>query len=117
MWRRYRGRYSGAENPPAPRVGGFGSPPVIAGSGAVTVDQETFDFGKMDAGESGSHEFVLTNRGDKTHTLNLGSTSCSCTVSEIKDNELAPGNRPKRGHMALQGAFWPLPTERDDHHQ
>lgn len=61
----------------------------------VTVDQEEFNFGKMDASEEGKHEFIFTNRGDRSLAINPGSTSCSCTVSEIKDNDLAPGQSTK----------------------
>lgn len=65
-------------------------------SGAqVTVDQDEFNFGKLDASENGKHEFVLTNRGDHAVTLNPGSTSCGCTVSEIQKNELNPGESTK----------------------
>ena len=77
-----------------PWKGGVETPPS-AGSGHVTVDRDEFDFGKMDASEKGTHDFVITNRGDRPLTLNLGSTSCSCTVSEIKDRELAPGQSTK----------------------
>ena len=66
-----------------------------AGGSQVAVDQEEFDFGKMDSSENGKHEFIFTNRGDHSLTLNPGSTSCSCTVSEIKDNDLAPGQSTK----------------------
>ena len=68
-----------------PWVGGIGTP-LSNGSGQVAVAEEEFDFGKMDAHENhgeGKHEFTFTNRGDKTLTLSRGSTSCSCTVSEI----------------------------------
>ncbi len=61
----------------------------------MSVDQEEFDFGQMDYREKGSHEFVFTNRGDETLTLNPGTPTCSCTISEIKDNELAPGQSTK----------------------
>lgn len=77
-----------------PWIGGFGTPPSVD-SGRVTVDHETFDFGKMDSTEDGTHDYIFTNRGDKKLTLNHGSTSCSCTVSEIKDSELAPGESTK----------------------
>ena len=77
-----------------PWNGGVGTPPS-AGGGHVAVDQDEFDFGKMDFREDGKHEFVFTNRGDRDLTLNPGSSSCSCTVSEIKDDELAPGQSTK----------------------
>ena len=69
--------------------------PPSAGGGQVSVDQEEFNFGRMDSSQDGKHLFVFTNRGDKILTLNLGSTSCSCTVSELKDHELEPGQSTK----------------------
>ena len=54
-----------------PWKGGVGSPPSPSG-GQVSVDQEEFDFGKMDYRENGKHEFTFTNRGDQTLTLNPG---------------------------------------------
>ena len=73
-----------------PWKGGFGTPPIASG-GQVSVEEQEFDFGKMDSHENGKHEFTVANHGDRTLTLNPGTTSCSCTVSEIKDGELAPG--------------------------
>jgi len=70
----------------------------------VTVDNEDFDFGKMDVSENGSHDFILTNRGDQPITVSLGSTSCSCTVSEIQDSTLAPGKSDQDPrYLAIQG--------------
>ena len=73
-----------------PWKGGIGTPPTASG-GQVTADEQEFNFGRMDSRENGRHEFTVTNHGDHTLTLNPGLTSCGCTVSEIKDNELAPG--------------------------
>ncbi len=61
----------------------------------MVLDAEEFNFGKLDVREDGRHEFLLTNRGDRNLTLHSGSTSCSCTVSEIKDGILAPGQSTK----------------------
>ena len=69
--------------------------PQPAAKSQLTIDQDEFNFGKMDYSEEGKHEFVITNRGDHALTLTPGSTSCACTVSEIKDNELAPGQATK----------------------
>ena len=69
--------------------------PPPPGSGQVAVDQDEFDFGKLDSKENGKHEFVLTNRGDNLLTLTPGATSCTCTVSEIKVNKLPPGQSTK----------------------
>ncbi len=77
-----------------PWVVGLGIP-TSDGGGRVSVDQDEFNFGKMYTTEVGKHEFIFTNRGDKTLILSLGASSCSCTVSEIKDGELAPGQSTK----------------------
>jgi hypothetical protein len=73
---------------------GAGSPPPTS-SGQLAIDQLQFNFGKLDSSQDGKHEFVITNRGDHPLTLSPGSTSCRCTVSEIKDQELAPGQSTK----------------------
>ncbi len=73
-----------------PWSGGPGAPAPPSG-GHVVVDEDEFDFGRMDISEDGKHEFNVTNRGEKTLTLNAGASSCSCTLSEIKDSELPPG--------------------------
>ena len=61
----------------------------------ASVNEDEFDFGKRDTSENGEHEFTVTNRGDRTLTLNHGHSSCSCTVSEIKEGRLAPGQSTK----------------------
>lgn len=77
-----------------PWKGGFGAPPAPTG-GSVSLTEDEYNFGKMDAHENGKHEFTITNRGDRKLTLNPGSSSCSCTVSEIKDSEVEPWHRPR----------------------
>ena len=78
-----------------PWKGGGGSAEASTGGGRAAVDQDEFNFGKMDFREDGKHEFTITNRGDQVLTVDLGSTSCKCTVSEIKDSQLAPGQSTK----------------------
>jgi len=77
-----------------PWKGGVGIPSAPSG-GRATVDHEEFDFGKLDIGDSGKHEFTITNRGDQPLTLSPGASSCGCTVSEIKDSEVPPGQSTK----------------------
>ncbi|HIM31554.1 MAG TPA: DUF1573 domain-containing protein [Planctomycetes bacterium] len=43
------------------------------------VNGETFDFGEEPRGASGSHTFVIRNRGDKPLELLIGETTCKCT--------------------------------------
>jgi hypothetical protein len=73
-----------------PWQGGVGSRPLPEG-GEVSVDEVEFNFGRLEVKQNDKHEFKITNKGDSKLILNKGITSCSCTVSEIKDSELAPG--------------------------
>jgi hypothetical protein len=77
-----------------PWVGGVGSPPPDSGGEAI-ADADEFNFGRKDVSEDGRHEFTITNRGDRKLTLNMGTTSCRCTVSSIEKNVLAPGESTK----------------------
>ena len=57
----------------------------------VVVDREEFEFGTMDVKAEAKHSFILTNRGGGTLELTAGETSCGCTLSEIEDGRIAPG--------------------------
>jgi hypothetical protein len=59
---------------------------------AVVEGGETYDFGVMSSDESRSHTFVIRNEGTAPMTIRLGQTSCKCTVSGLKKNELPPGD-------------------------
>jgi hypothetical protein len=63
----------------------------FAGPKVVVVDGSTFDFGKMDRHAEGEHVFVIRNDGNRPLTLEKGQTTCKCTMSEMKDGELQPG--------------------------
>ncbi len=61
------------------------------GGAKVAVDADAFDFGEMDSSKDGSHDFKFTNKGDSPLRLAKGASSCRCTVGEIADAEVAPG--------------------------
>lgn len=61
----------------------------------AVFEQTEYDFGSMDMEAEGYHDFVVINRGDGPLKLTAGETSCRCTLSEIKDEELAPGESTK----------------------
>lgn len=48
-------------------------------------------FGMMQHGETMSHDFVIRNVGDSPLTLDLGDSSCTCTVGELDSSLLPPG--------------------------
>lgn len=55
------------------------------------VDQREFEFGTMDAHAERQHAFTIKNVGRAPLELTAGDTSCSCTMSELKQNTLGPG--------------------------
>jgi hypothetical protein len=59
----------------------------------VVVNGELHDFGRMDRLSKMTHAFIVRNDGDAPLTLEKGSTSCKCTVSDLKDNSLPPGEQ------------------------
>ena len=50
-----------------------------------------FEFGTMKHGESMSHSFVFRNIGDGPLNLDMGESTCKCTVGELKSSVLKPG--------------------------
>jgi hypothetical protein len=63
-------------------------------SGAVPraeVAEAHYDFGTMQRGTKKSHEFVIRNVGAAPLKLRAGTTSCKCTLSEVSETPLPPG--------------------------
>lgn len=74
------------------RVGDFrpGATARIDGPvGEVDVGETVHAFGTVATGGSGTHDFVVRNRGKGPLTLRRGATSCTCTISgfEAADGE------------------------------
>lgn len=55
------------------------------------VDGNEFRFGTMQHGESMSHSFIFRNIGDGPLTLDLGHTTCKCTLGKLESSVLKPG--------------------------
>jgi hypothetical protein len=91
FWRLRQVPWSGdpvdsAPRPPERPAGGPRGP-----APKVAVDQEEYDFGAMDYGAEGEHEFIFKNVGDAPLELTAGPTTCRCTVSEVNHNQVLPG--------------------------
>lgn len=68
--------------------------PKIAAKGPypkAVVEKPRYNFGEMAVGQSLSHKFVLKNEGEVPLEVKKGTTTCKCTLSEMKDNTVAPG--------------------------
>ena len=56
-------------------------------------DKDTWDFGEIKVGSRISHEFILENQTQDELKIKNVSTSCGCTVAEVKKKILAPGEK------------------------
>ncbi|MDV6031321.1 MAG: DUF1573 domain-containing protein [Phycisphaera sp. RhM] len=58
---------------------------------AELAGERVHDFGAMSPNSKGSHQFIVKNVGDGVLRLELGASTCKCTLGSLKNNELAPG--------------------------
>ncbi|WP_253154061.1 DUF1573 domain-containing protein [Stieleria tagensis] len=58
---------------------------------AELQSDKNYDFGAMAPGTKGTHEFVIKNTGAEPLKLELGASTCKCTLGSLKDSELMPG--------------------------
>jgi len=68
--------------------------PKVAASGPypkAVVENPRYHFGEMAVGQSLSYKFVLKNEGEAPLEVKKGNTTCKCTLSEMKENSVAPG--------------------------
>ncbi len=56
-------------------------------------DGNTYDFGVMRPDEKGEHIFVVKNVGDDSLILKVGASTCKCTVGELGNELLEPGEQ------------------------
>lgn len=81
------------------------APPVEAAPVVVAIDSvplttiafqhDTYDFGKIKAGEVIKHEFVFTNTGPNPLIIENVKPSCGCTATEYSTEPVAPGKTGK----------------------
>jgi hypothetical protein len=55
----------------------------------------TFDFGTMEFATTKKHAFVVKNIGTAPLTLKMLGTSCKCTLAELPNNQLQPGDETR----------------------
>jgi hypothetical protein len=69
-------------------------PPTLATAGdapRVQIDEPHFHFGTMERGRTRSHRFEVKNVGTAPLTLQVGQTSCKCTLGEVTGDAIPPG--------------------------
>lgn len=61
----------------------------------VAIDEPLYTFDTMQRGTSKSHEFVVRNIGNAPLTLHVLSTTCKCTVGDVPNTPIPPGESVK----------------------
>ncbi|MEM6469325.1 MAG: DUF1573 domain-containing protein [Planctomycetota bacterium] len=59
------------------------------------VELTEFDFGRLNPHDTVSHDFIVKNVGLSPLALRVRETSCKCTVGELEDSLLQPGESTK----------------------
>ena len=57
----------------------------------VNFEETRFDFGTRPRYSKGAHKFFVTNNGEAPLKLKTGRTTCQCTLGELGQNTVAPG--------------------------
>ncbi|PQO30867.1 DUF1573 domain-containing protein [Blastopirellula marina] len=65
----------------------------------VEVDRTEFNFGTMERFESSTHTFTIRNVGDAPLQLEVGPSSCSCTLAGLEESGVQPGEET---HIKLE---------------
>ena len=74
----------------------------------LQLSENNFDFGKIQQGRPVTHNFTITNKGDKPLILDNVMASCGCTTPEWSREPIQPGKSAtlKVGYnAAAEGAF------------
>lgn len=59
----------------------------------AVLEDNVFDFGTMEPHQRRIHTFVVRNEGTAPLELREGKSSCKCTIGDVGDNEVAPGEQ------------------------
>jgi hypothetical protein len=57
------------------------------------LGDSTFDFGMMAPGTEGEHTFIIKSVGEDDVRLRLGASTCKCTLGELDQEMLKPGEQ------------------------
>jgi hypothetical protein len=68
-------------------------PAVIAAGGSISFDKESHDYGRVLYGNSVKHQFVISNTGTQTLTIEKLHATCGCTRTMKGSSEIPPGGK------------------------
>ncbi len=88
------GPFSMETNIDATQVGSLLKARAQPGSPRIeVVGGEEFDFGVMEPGSKGEHNFVVKNVGEYALTLEIVGSTCKCTVGKLDKSLIGPGEQ------------------------
>jgi len=67
------------------------TPEQLAIAPAITIEKETYDFGKVKLGAMVEYSFVITNTGKSKLIFRKVKASCGCTATQPEKMEVEPG--------------------------
>jgi hypothetical protein len=72
-------------------TGAFGQDVATPAGPKIACDEPTYNFGQQSPSQKVEHTFVVRNEGDLTLEIGNVRTSCGCTVANVSDKMLEPG--------------------------
>lgn len=70
-------------------------PSQATSSGVISLKEEEFDFGKIPQGKPVTHDFLFTNAGNTSLSLQNVQASCGCTTPQWSKDAVEPGATSK----------------------
>ncbi len=71
------------------------APPEAGHAAKIICDKPDYDFGQAEAGTNVTHEYMISNGGDLTLEIKRVQPSCGCTVAQLSQQMLKPGDTAK----------------------
>ncbi|MEO6328467.1 MAG: DUF1573 domain-containing protein [Ginsengibacter sp.] len=68
---------------------------AAANADVISLNESEFDFGKIPQGKPVTHDFLFTNTGSTSLSLQNVQASCGCTTPEWSKDAVAPGATSK----------------------
>lgn len=69
--------------------------PIASSYPQAELPETVYEFGNIERGTSMSHEFLIRNVGTEPLHVEVASTTCKCTVGDLDDKDVEPGEETK----------------------
>jgi hypothetical protein len=93
---------------PAPAPAPASPPAATEHAPQIVCEQSVYEFGEADPATPVEHAFTIANKGDLTLEIKQVRPSCGCTVAEISQRTLKPGETASlTAKLNLQGRSGP----------